>query len=381
LINTTPLAGIYIHIPFCKSRCTYCDFYSCTDLSLREKLLQSICTELINEKSYLENETIDTLYFGGGTPSLLHEADFSAIFAALAIHYNLSNCREITLEANPDDLTEDYLAMLRRFPFNRISIGVQSMRNEELRLINRRHTAEQAIRSVARCRAAGFENISVDLIYGYPSQRIDEFIYSLDNLLKMNVKHISAYHLTYEKDTVLYQQLQRGEICEITEELSVEMYRQLVKKLAEKGFKQYEISNFAQAGYESQHNSSYWNGSKYLGVGPSAHSYNGVSRRWNMSNITAYIESVNGKSEFREIENLSESDRYNDFIITTLRTSKGASLKYLQKNFSETMLDFCLKNADKHLKNKLLKIEKNYLKFTSKGIVLSDTVLADLFLV
>ncbi len=375
------MAGIYIHIPFCKTRCAYCDFFSSIDFSLKDKLVDAICTELKLEKNYIGNEPIKTIYFGGGTPSLLLSSDFQKIFNIISENFDISQCKEITLEANPDDLSEEYIASIRQLPFNRISIGVQSLVDSELQTINRRHTAQQAIKAVEACIKNNLTNISVDLIYGYPSQSMDDFFFSIDNILKMNVKHISAYHLTYEKNTLLGEKLLQGKIKPIDEELSLKMYQLLVKKLAEKGFIQYEISNFSQAGFESKHNSSYWQNSSYLGIGPSAHSYNGNSRKWNIASIKDYIEGITNNESICEIEFLSETDKYNDFIITSLRTTKGASLLLLEEKFGKEKLGYCLKNANKHLKNNILFLENNYLKFTQKGFTLSDGVMSDLLFI
>ncbi|MDR3704503.1 MAG: radical SAM family heme chaperone HemW [Paludibacteraceae bacterium] len=375
------MAGIYVHIPFCKIRCAYCDFYSNTDLSYKDELVKCLCKELTQEKNYLEKEKIETIYFGGGTPSLLDEDDFKLIFDTMESHFDISSVQEITLEANPDDLSVSYIAMLRRLPFNRISIGIQSLIDKELRLINRRHSAQQALDAVAACRAAGFENISVDLIYGYPSQTIPEFIFSVGKMSAMDVTHISAYNLTYEEGTVLHQKLQRKEICAIDEETSIEMYKTLVNKLETNGFFQYEISNFAREGYESKHNSSYWRGKKYLGVGPSAHSYNGTTRKWNVASLKEYIQKINEDATAYELETLSDNDLYNEFIITGLRTKKGVSLQTLQEKFGGKMLDYCVENAAKYIINKCLYIENDYLKFTTEGVILSNGIMSDLLFV
>jgi oxygen-independent coproporphyrinogen-3 oxidase len=375
------MAGIYIHIPFCKTRCAYCDFFSSIDFSLKDKLIDAICTELKLEKNYIGNEIIKTIYFGGGTPSLLASSDFQKIFDVISKTFDISQCEEITLEANPDDLSDEYVASICRLPFNRISIGMQSLVDSELAIINRRHTAKQAINAVETCIKNSIANISVDLIYGYPSQKMADFLFSIDNVLKMNVKHISAYHLTYEKNTPLGEKLLHGKIKPIDEELSLKMYQLLVERLAKKGFIQYEISNFSQAGFESKHNSSYWKGSNYLGVGPSAHSYNGNSRKWNVASIKDYIKGIMNNESVCEIETLSETDKYNDFIITSLRTVRGASLLLLEEKFGKEKLDYCLKNAHKYLKRNILYLDNNYLKFTQKGFTLSDGVMSDLLFI
>ncbi len=375
------MAGIYIHIPFCKTRCAYCDFFSSTDFSLKDELIDAICTELKREKNYIGKEKIKTIYWGGGTPSLLSTKDHQKIFNAIYENYDISECEEITLEANPDDLSDEYIASICQLPFNRISIGIQSLVDPELKSVNRRHTAQQAIDAVKICNKNGITNISVDIIYGHHSQNINNFLFSIDNILKMNIKHISAYHLTYEKNTLLGKKLLQGKIKPIDEELSIKMYQILVEKLAEKGFIQYEISNFSQPGFESKHNSSYWQNSNYLGVGPSAHSYNGDSRKWNVSSIKDYLEGIKNDKPAYEIEKLSNTDKYNDFIITSLRTVQGASLLLLKKKFGKEKLSYCLNNAHKYLKNNILYIDNNKLKFTQKGFSISDGVMSDLLFV
>ncbi|MBN1462784.1 MAG: radical SAM family heme chaperone HemW [Paludibacteraceae bacterium] len=375
------MAGIYIHIPFCKSRCAYCDFFSSTHLSYKSKLVACLCKELISEKHYIGNETVETIYFGGGTPSLLEENDFKLIFDTIQATYDTSNCVEITIEVNPDDVTNDFVSMLKKFPFNRISIGIQSFINNELKLINRRHTSEQAINAVQLFQRNDYENISVDLIYGYPSQDINNLSTSIDKLLKMKIQHISAYHLTYEKGTVLHQKLINNEIQAVDEETSLEMFHLITSELTKNGFLHYEISNFAKNGFESKHNSSYWNGKKYLGIGPSAHSYNNTSRKWNVASITSYIKAIETQSPCYEIEQLSLNDKYNDYIITSLRTLQGCSLTNIKTEFGEIYLKNCLLNITKHLNNNTLQIDSDSLKLTPKGIFLSDGIIADLLAV
>lgn len=375
------MAGIYIHIPFCKSRCAYCDFFSSTQLSYKSKLVACLCKELISEKHYIGNETVETIYFGGGTPSLLEENDFKLIFDTIQATYDTSNCIEITIEVNPDDVTNDFVSMLKSFPFNRISIGIQSFINNELKLINRRHTSEQAINAVQLFQRNDYENISVDLIYGHPSQDINNLSTSIDKLLKMKIEHISAYHLTYEKGTVLHQKLINNEIQAVDEETSLEMFHLITSELTKNGFLHYEISNFAKNGFESKHNSSYWNGKKYLGIGPSAHSYNNTSRKWNVASINSYIKAIETQSPCYEIEQLSLNDKYNDYIITSLRTLQGCSLANIKTEFGEVYLKNCLLNATKHLNNNTLETDSNFLKLTKKGIFLSDGIIADLLAV
>ena len=370
------MAGIYIHIPFCKSRCAYCDFHSGTDLFLKEKLISAICSEIKSRKDYLNNEPVKTVYFGGGTPSLFNINELSKILNAISETFDTSQIVETTIEVNPDDITTEYAKMLRRY-FNRISIGIQSLDNEELTLINRRHSAEKAIESVNICQTNGFDNISIDLMYGLPNQDVKIWENNLKKAIELNVQHISAYHLTYENGTKITQLLNEKKINSVTEETSLEMFSQLTELLEQNGFEQYEISNFAKKGFHSKHNSSYWNNEKYIGIGPSAHSYDLHSRQWNVCNTKQYINNIENKTIFFEKENLSTEEKYNDFIITRLRTKKGIDLDTL-KNFGEKFQQHCLKNAENWLNQNTLTITDNHLRLTKKGIFISDTVFSDL---
>ncbi len=372
------MAGIYIHIPFCKTRCSYCDFFTGTDISLKENLIRAICSELSIRKSYLKNEFIQTIYLGGGTPSLLSKDDFEKIFSTIHSNFSLAQCQEITIEANPDDLTEEYIDMLRTFPFNRISIGIQSFCDKELQFICRRHTAQQAIDAVKNCQKAGFTNISIDLIYGLPEQKLLTWKKNLQQAIDLNIQHLSAYHLTYEKGTLLYQQKKENKILAIDENLSNTMFIALVEKLEKVGLKQYEISNFSLKSYESKHNSSYWDGKKYLGIGPSAHSFDGVSRQWNVASLDKYINNVTTQTQIEEIEVLSEEQQKNEFIITRLRTIKGIDIHEFSLLFGSLAANNLIKQANKYLKTNLLDLTNNTLKLTRKGIFLSDNIICDL---
>lgn len=372
------MAGIYLHIPFCKRRCIYCDFYSTTQEEKKERYVHALCKELALRKTYLEGEAIETLYIGGGTPSLLDEGAFREIFGCIAQHYGIGSCKEITLEANPDDLDDACVAMLRRFPFNRLSIGIQTFRDSLLQRLRRRHTARQAIEAVRRCREAGFGNISIDLIYGLPDETDEIWAGDLQQAIALNVEHISAYHLTYEEGTPLWQLKTRHEVQEADEEKSLSFFTRLTDTLAEAGYEQYEISNFCRPGYRSRHNSGYWTGKKYLGCGPSAHSYNGTSRQWNIASLDAYMEQMEKGTPLFEKEELDLATRYNDCIVTALRTAWGVSLPTLKEEFGEKLYRYCLKNASSYLKNGLLEIKKDALRLTRKGIFVSDGIMSDL---
>lgn len=372
------MAGIYIHIPFCKTRCIYCDFYSTTRSEMKERYILALCRELEMRQDYLQNEPVETIYFGGGTPSQLSAVDFERIFATIDRLFGREHCREITLEANPDDLTPEYLHSLSRLPFNRISMGIQTFNDTTLKLLKRRHTALQAIQAVAACRQAGFQNISIDLIYGLPGETLERWKADLQQAIALNVEHISAYHLIYEEGTPLYIMCKNHQVEEVDEESSVDFFSLLIDQLTEAGYEQYEISNFCRPGKLSQHNTSYWQGTKYLGCGPSAHSFNGDSREWNSSSIDAYIEGINQGMRVFETEQRDETTRYNEFILTSLRTVWGISLNQLQSTFNDKLYHYCLRIADKHLQSGTLELRNNALCLSRKGIFVSDGIMSDL---
>lgn len=368
------MAGIYIHIPLCKNRCVYCDFYSSTYDGNRKELVQAICQELVDRKAYLHGETIRTLYLGGGTPSLLRIEELSDIFETVAEHY-VCDFEEVTLEANPDDLSEDYLRSLRILPINRLSLGVQSFHDDDLRLLNRRHTALEAKEAVKRCQTMGYANMSIDLIYALPNQTLEAWIDNIEQAIALDVPHISAYHLTYEEGTRIYRMLQRGEVKEADEELSVEMFRLLRHRLNEAGIVQYEISNFAKPGMHARHNSSYWDGTPYLGVGPSAHSFDGKDRRWNLADTRRYLQYMKEGRPYYEVEELDVASSYNDYVITSLRTIAGMDLKRLAEHFGEPYYSYCLKQVAPCVADGEAYIKEERLVLTEKGLFLSDSIM------
>lgn len=375
------MAGIYLHIPFCKTRCIYCDFYSTTQSGLKNAYIQALCKELKERRNYLNGAPIETIYLGGGTPSQLEEDDFERIFDVINQVYGLKECKEITLEANPDDLTETYVRKLRQYPFNRLSMGIQTFDDSTLRLLNRRHTARQAIEAIARCRKAGFDNISIDLIYGLPGETEIRWENDLQQAVGLDVEHISAYHLTYESGTTLYDMLQQHKIDEVSEECSIRFYDMLTRILDAAGYEHYEISNFCKPGYASIHNSSYWKGISYLGCGPSAHSFNGDTRQWNVAALKEYIEGIENGKPVYEVEVRDLPTRYNEFIMTALRTKKGASLKTLEETFGPHLQEYCMDMSAVYLRKKILEIKDGYLRLTNKGIFISDGIIADLMFV
>jgi len=371
------MAGIYFHIPFCKTRCVYCDFFSsATKVNEVDEYVEALCEELRERADYLNGHPVETIYFGGGTPSQLSAKHFEKIFRTLTeINGMHPASQEITLEANPDDITPKYLNSLKDLPFNRISLGVQSLDDEELRFLNRRHDAQSSVRTVRLCQEQGFENISIDLMYGLPGQTIKSWESTIRQAIALNVQHVSAYHLIYEKNTPLFDLLQRGIIQTIDEELSVSLFELLIDRLTGAGFEHYEISNFALAGYQSRHNSAYWNGTPYLGIGASAHSYNGTSRQWNAS-----VHGADYRTQGVEVEILDEKVLFNDFIITRLRTLKGIDLKELQNLFGEEKATYCLGQAEKQFSSQQLEVVNNHLRLTRKGIFVSDGIMAELLL-
>lgn len=372
------MAGIYLHIPFCKTRCIYCDFYSTTRSELKSRYVQALCRELEMRKEYLKGEEIETIYFGGGTPSQLGKEDFELIFDTIRTHYGLSHCREITLEANPDDLSKDYLQMLSFLPFNRLSMGIQTFEDATLTLLKRRHNARIAIEAIGRCREAGFHNISIDLIYGLPGETKERWENDLRQAINLNVEHISAYHLTYEEDTPIYKMLKQHQISEVDEDASMEFFTLLIEYLQKAGFEHYEISNFCRHGKYSRHNTSYWKGIPYLGCGPSAHSFDGTTREWNVSSIDLYIKGIEEGQRAFEIEYLDKTTRYNEFIITTIRTVWGAPIEKLKQTFGNELWEYCRKMAAPYLENGKLEIHDGALRLTREGIFISDSIMSDL---
>lgn len=375
------MAGIYLHIPFCKTRCIYCDFYSTTRSELADQYIDALCEELTQRTDYLQGEPGRTVYFGGGTPSQLSEKHFRKVFHTIEHTYGLEQAAEITLEANPDDLTEDYINMLSTLPFNRISMGIQTFHEDTLRLLHRRHTAKQAIRAVESCRKAGFQNISIDLIYGLPDENDLRWEQDLQQAIQLQVEHISAYHLTYEEGTPLYAMLHQCRVQEVDEESSLRFFTILMNKLKAAGYEHYEISNFCKPGFHSRHNTSYWQGIPYLGCGPSAHSFNGTSRQWNVASLTNYLEGISKGNRIYEIEQLDCTTRYNEYVLTALRTSQGIYLPLLQQTFGTEISQYCLQTATRFLQNGQLEIQQNHLRLTRTGIFISDGIMSELMLI
>ena len=376
------MAGLYLHVPFCSSKCSYCAFYSVTNNQLKQDYIEAVCKELYLRKHFfqdihLKNNQFDpvvtTAYFGGGTPSCLDESDFEKIFNTIYDCFG-SSFEEVTIECNPDDITLSYAKTLKKYA-NRISLGIQTFNNDQLKLINRRHNAEEAIKAVNIIKEVGISNISIDLIFGFPKETLADWLFDINQAIKLDVQHVSAYSLMFEEGTKLYHLLQKEEIEQISEELSVEMYDVLIDKLSEAGLAQYEISNFAKPGFESRHNSSYWNEMPYLGVGPSAHSYNLFTRSWNVSNVSQYVKSISKGILPLEEEQIDAITRYNDLITTALRTKEGIHLNTLQEDYAQYLLE---QSSEFIKEGTMIKTNDNRLALTRKGYYISDAIMAEL---
>lgn len=373
------MAGIYIHIPFCKQRCHYCDFYTTTQLSLKAPLVDAVCKELELRKDWLNHQPVHTIYFGGGTPSLLSEEELSKIFETIYRLFPVENSAEITLEANPDDLTEAQITMLAKSRVNRISMGVQSFHNHDLGMMNRRHNANQAVVAVKKCQDAGFSNMSIDLIYGLPELSNEDWEENLEITAGLNIQHLSAYHLTYEEGTVFELRRKKGDLKPLEEENSIRQFEILLDWARENQFDHYEISNFAKEGFVSRHNSSYWRQEPYLGIGPSAHSYNLETRSWNAANLKGYLTGIENKDPALEFELLSETDKFNDFLITSLRTAKGIDLTKASE-YSDAFANQIKAKAASFLDTGQLKVSNNYMHLTNEGMFISDAILTELLI-
>jgi len=375
------MAGIYIHIPFCRKRCHYCDFFKSTDFSQKARLLEGLKRELESRVSELERDEINTIYLGGGTPSVLQIDELKELLEIIGQNYAVSPTAEITMEANPDDLSQAKLSALRSVGFNRLSMGVQSFSESDLKLMNRRHSVLQAIQSVKWAKHAGFSNISIDLIYGLPNQSLEEWEQNVRIAVELDVQHISAYNLTYHEGTVFYDQLKKGILKELPDELSLLQFELLIRILKEAGFEHYEISNFCKPGLYSQHNSSYWKSKKYLGIGPSAHSYDLQSRRWNVSSISNYLNGLENNESYSETEILTNQDRYNDYIITGLRTIWGISEDFIESEFPDQYLIHFQESKKRYLETGHLTCTNELVCISSAGLFISDQIMADFMVV
>ncbi|WP_372754226.1 radical SAM family heme chaperone HemW [Mariniflexile sp.] len=378
------MAGIYIHIPFCKQACYYCDFHFSTSLKKKSELVTALVKELKLRKDEFKNQPVETIYFGGGTPSLLTIDELELVINTVYKHYKVKENPEITLEANPDDLVsvraqsrtifEDYL----KIGINRLSIGIQSFFETDLKLMNRAHNADEAKACLLEA-TKHFDNISIDLIYGIPGLTNANWLKNIETVLSFNIPHISSYALTVEPKTALDSFIKKGVIKNVDDDLAQEQFHLLIEKLEASGFVQYEVSNFGKPNYFSKNNSAYWQGKPYLGIGPSAHSFNGYERSWNVRNNSKYIASLAQNILPIEIEVLSVTDKYNEYVMTGLRTVWGVSLEKIEQDFGKMYKDYLLEQADSHLKNDFLYIDEGKLLVTKKAKFLSDGIASDLF--
>ena len=372
------MAAIYIHIPFCKQACTYCDFHFSTNRAKKDDMVLALAQEIIERKIELKSEIINAIYFGGGTPSVLSVVEIEILLNTVANNYTLADALEITLEANPDDLSDSYLELLSKTKINRLSIGVQSFFNEDLVLMNRAHNANEALYSIKKAKTY-FKNISIDLIYGVPNMPLDRWKQNVDTVLELEIPHISSYALTVESKTVLQKQIETGKVAPVNEKMAKTHFDYLVTALTNNGYDHYEISNFSKPNFYSLNNSNYWSGGAYLGIGPGAHSFDGVFRSWNVANNSKYIKAINAGIRNYEKEELTEIDRYNEYIMTGLRTIWGVSLKKVENDFGGNYKKQLLQQSEIYIKEHLLYIEDDKLLTTKKGKFLSDGIASNLF--
>ena len=372
------MAGIYVHIPFCKKACHYCNFHFSTNTQLVNEMMYAIGMEAKLRKYYIK-EKVTTVYIGGGTPSLLTTTHLRTLLEKLRDNFSILPDAEVTLEANPDDINIDSLLQWHSIGINRLSIGIQSFRDADLEWMNRAHNAQQALRCVQLAKKTGFHNLSIDLIYGTPTLNNEQWIQNIEQAIALGVPHLSCYALTVEPKTALHYLIQEKKVANVDEEKQSVHFEILVKRLREVGYEHYEISNFAKPGFQSKHNSSYWHGKPYIGLGPSAHSYNKVSRQWNVANNALYIASIkNGELPF-EIEHLTPQQQLNEYIMTSLRTMQGTSLSYIAHIWSDAEVTNIIKDAKKHIVSGNVNYINNHLILTRKGKLLADGIAAELF--
>jgi len=371
------MGGIYIHIPFCKKLCFYCDFYHVVSHDDNSLFIDALLKEALLRKDYLGDEPVSTIYLGGGTPSVFSVKDLVTILDQIKKLFTVAEDCEVTIELNPDDVNETYLEGLKNLNINRISLGIQSWRDTDLKLLNRRHDSARAVKALKETLNAGFKNVTIDLIYGIPGMSLKDWESNLDFTFSFDIKHLSAYHLTFEPGTVFGKMLEKGDISEIDEEDSAAQFNLLIEKAESAGFIHYEISNFAKPGYFSIHNSNYWKQVSYLGLGPSAHSFNGYTRQWNVRDLKGYIKSVNEGKSFFESEKLDVKKRFNEYIMTSLRTMWGIDLDYIEGMFEKEGYDYVINLSGKFRNYGLMKLEKNSLVLTNQGKLISDNIISE----
>jgi len=373
------MAGIYFHIPFCKQACHYCDFHFSTNQKKKDEMIQALQQETVMRSSEYEGQALSTIYFGGGTPSVLEVGEIDKLVQTVYDHYSVEKDAEITLEANPDDLSSEKLRGLSKSKVNRLSIGVQSFFEKDLKFMNRAHSAEEAKNSITEATEL-FENISIDLIYGVPTSDSKMWLQNIETALSFDIPHISSYALTVEPGTALKKFIEKGIVAEVDDDIAEEQFHILISELENAGFVHYEFSNFGKPGFFSRNNTAYWQGDTYMGIGPSAHSFNGKQRSWNISNNPLYIKALNQSRLPMEVELLSQRDRYNEYIMTGLRTMWGVSLDRVGKQFGPHFQSYLLQQAEQHLADRYLFLDGDTLLVTRKGKFLSDGLAADLFM-
>ncbi|MBO5810397.1 MAG: radical SAM family heme chaperone HemW [Bacteroidales bacterium] len=374
------MAGIYIHIPFCKSKCAYCNFFSLASESKIQDYVEALKKEIIARKTYLGNEIVKTIYFGGGTPSLLSVKNIEEIINLLNKNYEIVSSPETTLEINPDTIDREKMSSLKQIGINRMSVGIQSFHDDDLKYLGRRHDSRHAMQVLDDLKHSGFDKITLDLIYGMPTLTEEKWNKNLDIFFSTGFSHLSAYALTVEPKTILGQRIEKGDLQNISEDDAIRHYNILVERTKENSFEHYEISNFAKEGCRSQHNSIYWKDVKYLGLGASAHSYNGNSRQWNISNLTKYIQFVGNSNDYFEKEILTKEDKFNEYVMTSLRTSWGCDIRKMETDYGERYAVHFLKNVKKHLDSGIMLIKNNNYILTDEGMLFADGIAADLFL-
>lgn len=373
------MAGIYLHIPFCKKACHYCNFHFSTSLKLKNDFVTALLKEIKLRKEYIGDEIIETIYFGGGTPSLLSDEELTMILACLYETYAIAADAELTLEANPDDLTEEKLIQWKQAGINRLSIGVQSFFNEHLAWMNRAHNADQAIATIRLAQQQGFTNITIDLIYGIPGLSDEQWTQNIAQALELNIPHLSCYALTVEPATALQKMIAQKKVANVLPEDQARQFLLLMDWLKTASYEHYEISNFARPGFRSRHNSSYWQGKHYLGLGPSAHSFNGASRQWNVANNALYIKALEQNLLEAEVETLTSVQQLNEYIMIALRTAKGINLDQIRKAFGEKEAARLTQLADKYKKTGKIILSGNAIQLTKEGKLFADGIAADLF--
>jgi len=371
------MAGIYLHIPFCRKLCYYCDFYHIISNDDNSLFINALKKEAELRADYLAGNTVSTIYLGGGTPSVFTAKETGSVLDHIRQHFVVEKENEITIELNPDDVNKDYLKELTDTGVNRVSLGVQSWRDEDLKMMNRRHTASQAYDALVKLTEAGFKNISVDLIYGIPGMDSVNWASNLDKTLSFDIKHLSAYHLTIETGTIFNRMKEKGSLVEIDEDESTAEFNILLEKTGSAGFINYEISNFGKPGYFSIHNTNYWRQVPYLGLGPSAHSFNGYSRQWNVRDLKKYIKSMNSGKLLFDKEELDIKTKFNEYVMTSLRTMWGIDLDYVEKIFEKEGFDYVVNLSGKFIDYGLMRQDNNNLILTNQGKMISDNIISE----